>query len=244
LNIPRRRGLSRCWALGALLLAAPMLHAQQGSKVHMHGGEGYAADGFLWEPSGIGNGGAVLIIHGAKGLTAYVRDEGQRLYSLGFVTIAVDLARGHASGDSAATTPPDRADNDALHDLKAALAFLRAQPNVRAAAIGLEGWGLGGLYALRLAGSDPAISAVAVTLAQSPDPTLLTDVQCALLVNLPRTTDARILLLAKEHGSAFKIYPDAEGDFFDPESLAVFRAGDADDARERTERFFGRELAP
>jgi carboxymethylenebutenolidase len=236
--------LRRCLALGALLLAVPILHAQQGSKVHMHGDDGYAADGFLWEPSGNANGGAVLIIHGAKGLAAYVREEAQRLYSLGFVTIAVDLARGHASGESAATNPADRADDDALHDLKAALSFLRAQPNVRAAAIGLEGWGLGGSYALRLASSDSGIRAVAVTLAQSPDPTSLTGVHCALLVNLPRTTDARILSLAKKRGSDFKIYLGADADFFNPESPSAFRAGDADDARQRIEDFFARELAP
>ncbi len=210
----------------------------------MHGDEGYAADGFLWEPSGNGNGGAVLIIHGARGLTAYVTEEAHRLYSLGFVTIAVDLARGHASGVSAATGPDDRADNNAMHDLKAALDFLRAQPNVRGGAIGLEGWGLGGSYALRLARSDPGIRAVAVTLAQSPDPASLTGVHCPLLVNLPRTTDRRILSLAKKPGSDIKSYSQAEADFFDPESPAAFRAKDADDARRRIDDFFARELVP
>jgi dienelactone hydrolase len=237
------RKFARCWALGALLLAAPMVYAQQGSKVHMHGDGGYAADGFLWEP-GNGNGGAVLLIPDAKGLTAYVRDEAQRLYTRGFVIIAVDLARGQPRGDAAATAPTGQGENGAVHDLKAALNFLRAQPNVRAGAVGLEGWGTGGSYALQLAALEPGIRAVAVTLAQSPDSAALTAVHCALLVNLPRTTDLRVRSLAQKPGWDFKIYSDADPDFFDPENPSAFRAEDADDARRRTEDFFGRELAP
>lgn len=242
-RVSNEGGLRRAWTFGALLIAAPILHAQQGSKVHMHGAEGYAADGFVWEPSGNGNGGAVLIIHGEKGLTAYVREEAQRLYALGFVTVAIDLARGHSLGEAAATNSASQAENDALHDLNAALNFLRAQPNVRPGAIGVEGWGLGGLYALRLSGVDPDIRAVAVTLDKSPDPTLLTDVHNLFLGNLPRTTDSRILHLAKKQKAHIKIYRHAEGDFFDPDS-PLFRADDANDARQRVEDFFARDLAP
>jgi dienelactone hydrolase len=133
------REARRGWVLGALVLLAPILHAQQASKVHMHGDAGYAADGFLWEPAEHRSGGAVLVIHGSRGLSAYVRDEAQRLSALGFVAVAIDLSRGGQ------TTTED----DALHDLHAALSFLRAQPNVRADAIGVEGWDLGGSYALR-----------------------------------------------------------------------------------------------
>ncbi len=131
-----------------------------------------------------------------------------------------------------------------MHDLKAALSFLRAQPNVRAGAVGLDGWGTGGSYALQLAGMEPDIRAVAVTLTHSPDPASLTAVHCALLVNLPRTTDLRVRSLAKKPGVNIKIYSDADPDFFDPDNTPAFRAEDADDARQRIEEFFARELAP
>jgi dienelactone hydrolase len=232
--------LTRRWALCALLLAAPMLHAQEGSRVHMHGSEGYAADGFLWEPTESAKGAAVLIIPGAKGVTDHIKEEAHRIGTLGMVAIVVDLSRGQPLGGS--QTPADAAGNDALHDLKAALSFLRAQPNVHAGAIGLEGWGLGGLYALRLARSDLEIRAVAVTLTQSPDPTVLADLGRPLLVNLPHTDNHRLLSLAKKPGSGVKIYPDAHDDFFDPESPNAFRAKDADDARSRIEKFLTEQL--
>ena len=209
----------------------------------MHGTEGYAADGFLWEPSGDGHGAAVLIIHGATGVTAYIKEEAHRLAALGMVAIVVDLSRGQPVGGPqklAASADPDG--NDALHDIKAALSFLRAQPNVHADAIGLEGWGLGGLYALRLARSDPAIRAVAVTLTQSPDSAVLTDLHCPLLVNLPHTNNPLLLSLAKNSVSDIKIYSDASADFFDPESPAAYRADDADDARARIEKFLAEQL--
>jgi dienelactone hydrolase len=215
------------------VLLAPILHAQQASKVHMHGDAGYAADGFLWEPAEHRSGGAVLVIHGSRGLSAYVRDEAQRLSALGFVAVAIDLSRGGQ------TTTED----DALHDLHAALSFLRAQPNVRADAIGVEGWDLGGSYALRLARTDSNIRAVAVTLSQSPDAVALTDLDCPLLVNLPRTTDHPVLTLAKKAGRDFKIYPHARGDFFDPDDPADFSRRDAEDARRRIHDFFVRELS-
>jgi dienelactone hydrolase len=227
------REARRGWVLGVLALLAPVLHAQQGAKVHLHGDTGYAADGFLWGPAGHGSGGAVLLIHGARGVSAYVRDEAQRLSAAGFVALAIDLSR---EGQSPT-------ENDAMHDLHAALTFLRAQPNVRADAIGVEGWELGGWYALKLARSGSGIRAVAVTLSQSPDAAGLTDLHCPLLVNLPRTSDRQILALTKKAGSNIKIYPNAHGDFFDPDDPSDFRTQDAEDAGRRIHEFFARELA-
>jgi len=227
------RKARRGWVLGALALLAPVLHAQQGAKVHLHGDAGYAADGFLWEPTGHGSGGAVLVIHGARGLSGYVRDEAQQLSTAGFVALAVDLSR---EGQSPT-------EDDALHDLQAALKFLRAQPNVRADAIGVEGWELGARYALRLARADSEIRAVAVTLARSPNADELTDLHCPLLVNLPATRDPQMLTLERKAGSHVKIYPHAHGGFFDPDDLANFRPQDAQDASRRILEFFAGELA-
>jgi dienelactone hydrolase len=227
------REARRGWVLGALVLLAPVLHAQQGAKVHLHGDAGYAADGFLWEPTSHGSGGAVLVIHGAHGLSGFVRDEAQRLSAAGFVALAVDLSR---EGQS----PTEL---DALHDLQAALKFLRAQPNVRADAIGVEGWDLGAQYALRLAREDSGIRAVAITLAQSPDEAALADLHCPLLMNLPGSSDPRLLTLERKAGSRTKIYPHAHGDFFDPDAPADFRAQDAEDAARRIHEFFAGELA-
>jgi dienelactone hydrolase len=226
------REARRGWVLGALTLLAPVLHAQQGAKVHLHGDAGYAADGFLWEPTGHGSGGAVLVIPGGRGLSPYVRDEAQRLSAAGFVALAVDLSR---EGQSPT-------EGDALHDLNAALGFLRAQPNIRAEAIGVEGWALGASYALRLARADSGIRAVAVTFARGPDAAALADLPCPLLANLPRTRDRPLLALARKTGSRIWIYPQAHGDFFDPDDPADFRRQDAEDAGRRIQEFFAGQL--
>lgn len=211
----------------------------------MHGSEGYAADGFLFEPADQANGAAVLVIHGSRGLSKYVLEAAQRLSKLGFVTVAIDLSRGRVPGGNelSAPTQSQSAAEEAMHDLRAAITFLRSQPNIHADAIGLEGWELGGLYALRLAGSDLRIRAVAVTLAQAPDPAALADLHGPVLLNLPRTHGNRLASIEKKLGSDFKIYSGAHGDFFDPEDTADFSKRDADGARRRMEEFLTRQLA-
>ena len=206
------RRLSRVLAALALLVGAPAL-AQQGSKVHMHGAEGYAADGFLFEPTDQANGAAVLVIHGARGLSQYVLAAAQHLSMRGFVTVAIDLSQGKPSGANEPSTPTQSqsAAEEALHDLRAAITFLRSQPNVHADAIGLEGWGLGGLYALRLASSDPQIRTAAVTLAQAPDAAAFADLHGPVLVNLPGTHGNRLAPVEKKLGSDFKIYSGTHG---------------------------------
>ena len=109
----------------------------------MHAAEGYAADGFLFTPQGQGPFAAVLLIHDAEGLTDYVRAAAERLAAQGNLVVAIDLYRGR-SGSTAQETQQlahELSDADAMHDLGAALGFLRSLPNVRAGAMGVAGWG-------------------------------------------------------------------------------------------------------
>ena len=94
------KGVAWCAIAALALIAGTPALAQQGTKIHMHGGSGYAADGFLYEPSGIEPAGGVLLIHDARGITDLVRDGAQRLALAGCVVVAIDLYRGRAAGES------------------------------------------------------------------------------------------------------------------------------------------------
>jgi carboxymethylenebutenolidase len=124
--------------VGALLTQAEA----QGVRIHMHVDGGYAADGELYTPSGDPPFAAVLLIPDERGLTQRVTDAAASLAEAGFEAVAVDLNRG-LSADAA-----QHSDEQARHDLAAALAFLSLQTTVRAQDIGAFGWGSGGRYAL------------------------------------------------------------------------------------------------
>ena len=85
----------------------------------------------------------------------------EKIAAAGYVTLSFDHRNFGASGGTA------RQHEDAtgkLHDLRDAVTFLTAQPEVDAAQIGCCGICLGGGYALRFAAFDPRIRAVAASL--------------------------------------------------------------------------------
>lgn len=129
----------------------------QGVSIHMHSGEGYAADGVLFEPaSGQSPFPAILLIPDERGLTQRVTDTAQDLSAAGYFVTVVDLNRGQAADVA------EHSAEQALHDLDAALAFLSKQSRVRQECLGVLGWQSGGLYALKLAAANAKICAVVV----------------------------------------------------------------------------------
>ena len=82
----------------------------------------------------------------------------ERIAAAGYVTLAFDHRNFGASGGA-----PRRHEDAAgkLHDLRDAVSFLMAQPEVDPAQIGCCGICLGGGYALRFAAFEPRIRAVA-----------------------------------------------------------------------------------
>ena len=232
----------------AFTAGAPAL-AQQGTKIHMHRDSGYAADGFLYEPSGIEPAGGVLFIHDARGITDLVRDGAQRLALAGCVVVAIDLYRGRTAGES--QTPAQLASalaaDEVMHDLNAAIDFLRAQPNLAGKPIAVVGWGLGGDFATRLVLAGAQVRGVAITVAKLPDPAELTHLKAALLANVAGPDDPRLATAERqlhEHGQKvdIKVYPQARGNFFDPQDVSDFRPADALDAQKRIDRFVEEEL--
>jgi len=187
-------GLRARWLLLVLALAASSSGAQQAAKIHMHLDDGYAADGLLFEPSGVTVApAALLLIHDDWGVTRTVLDQARDLAASGYLVIAVDLYRGRvaANAKEAVAMARELSGESALHDLRASLAFIRQQTNVRPAHIGVVGWSSGGTYALRLAAAEPGVSAVVMRgSAAAPDPAKLKGVKAAVLA-LPNAPDAQ-----------------------------------------------------
>lgn len=160
----------------------------QGVSIHMHSGEGYAADGVMFEPAtGQPPFRALLLIPDESGVTERVTDTAQELSAAGYFVAVVDLNRGQ---------PPDVAGHSseqAVHDLHAALAFLAQQSRVRHDCIGALGWRSGGTYALKLAAQDPKICAVVVS---GPLPTASSSGHAAVMVSEPEAQDLRARMLA------------------------------------------------
>jgi carboxymethylenebutenolidase len=220
----------------------------QGVNIHMHSGEGYAADGVLFEPAtGEPPFPAILLIPDERGLTKRVTDTAQDLSAAGYFVTVVDLNRGE---------PPDvaeRSGEQALHDLNSALGFLANQSRVRHDCIGVLGWQSGGTYALKLAAADPKICTVVVRGAPPPNTSLnLTNMHADVMasfaganptVSRGGATAFGKRLAALGRASDLKTYPQAAVGFDDPQDSAHFRPADAEDLRARTLAFLKAHLA-
>ncbi len=243
-----------CMRLGLLVLVTlvwpsqSLLAQQQGSKIHMHAAEGYAADGFLFAPQGQGPFAAVLLIHGAGGLTDYVRAAAERLAASGKVVVAIDLYRGRTANtaEQAQQLAHDLSDADAMHDLGAALTFLRSLPTVRPQAIGVAGWGEGSRYALQLVHDKAPPRAVAITAIDAPNVQLPPHCTTAFMGSFASDASAQARSLKAKLGATIRLvdiktYPQAHGRFYDP-AAGTYRAEDSADVLDRLVRFFDAAL--
>src|SRR2546426_754743 len=96
---------------------------------------------------------ALIVIHEWWGLNDWVKKNAERFAGAGYVALAVDLYRGHA------TSSPDEAhelmrglpEDRAARDLTAAADFLKSHERVDPKRIGSIGWCMGGGYSLNTA---------------------------------------------------------------------------------------------
>lgn len=140
--------------------------------------------GLLYRPAEQGRRGAVIVVHGDMGLTEPAKALAARLAGQGFVVLAVDLYRGAIAADVMEAHILGRGvpDDRALADLKAAVDYLTARPDVRRESIGIVGWELGGGYALDAAMVDRRLRAVVVCCGSLPtDPARLARLHAPVL---------------------------------------------------------------
>jgi carboxymethylenebutenolidase len=118
--------------------------------------DGDTLKGYLARPAGKGPFPGLILIHDVRGLYEHYRDVARRFAKEGYATFAVDLYSREGAPEL-----PDMAavfrwmrelpDRRVLADLDAAAAFLADRSDVRAGAIGVTGFCMGGQYALMAA---------------------------------------------------------------------------------------------
>jgi carboxymethylenebutenolidase len=211
--------------------------------------------GYLALPKGEGTHPAVIVIQEWWGLNDWVKDQAEELAKQGYVALAVDLYKGQVAKDeeTAHQLMSGLAEDEANAMLRAAADFLRGRSDVRANAIGVIGWCMGGKYSIRLAAADPGIRAAVMYYgAPITDPAAIRGIQAAVLGNFggddKGPSPDQVRAFEKELKRAgkkvdFKIYPGAGHAFANKDNpWGGYREAAAKDAQARTAAFFKREL--
>jgi carboxymethylenebutenolidase len=246
--------MKRIVAAAALLalLVSPVL--ARADKISFTQGS-TKVSGHLELPHGEGTHPAVIVIHEWWGVNDWVEDQTEALAKLGYVAFAVDLYKGQVAKDdeTAHQLMSGLAEEESIAMLRASADYLRARSDVRANAIGVIGWCMGGKYAIRLAAADPGIRAAVMYYgAPLTDSTAIRQIQASVLGNFggddkgPSPEQVRAFEKAlKKAGKKvdFKIYPGAGHAFANVNNpWGGYREKAAQDAWMRTKTFFAREL--
>ncbi len=150
------RTASRRAVVALVLLAGIVASPAFADDVIVRTPDGVALNAVWRAPSGQAP--AILLVH------SYLRSHADwdvaagQLHDAGFGVLAIDL-RGH--GASPGSLPADSL-QPLVVDVKAALAWLRAEPTVNASKLGVAGLSLGTTLALLAAGSDTSVKSVAL----------------------------------------------------------------------------------
>jgi pimeloyl-ACP methyl ester carboxylesterase len=142
------------WTLVAVCLACR--YAEASSPVSLHTDDGVTVVGAWDAPSHPAP--AVLLVH------SYMRSHSDwdvlagRLHDAGFGVLAIDL-RGHGASVGAI---PTESFQPFTKDVKAAVDWLKRQPEVMSAHIGIAGLNLGTTLAMIEAGAEPAVRSLAL----------------------------------------------------------------------------------
>jgi carboxymethylenebutenolidase len=213
--------------------------------------------GVLHRPAGHGPFPALVLVHGDFGLTDAVKSEAERLAGRGYVVLAVDLYHGEAVGDLMEAHIMSRMeDGPVLADLKGAVDYLIALPNVRGDAVGILGWDMGGGYALDAAIADPRLHAVVVCYGRlTTDAELLASLQAPVLGIFagqdegitPQTIEQFRAAMTKagKRVAGLHVYPKCPKDFLDPKGASAPQSPEAEaraDTRAKIEAFLDAEL--
>lgn len=248
----RNRGIP-AWIVLACALFVPAL-AHAGERVEFPYGEAKGS-GYVALPKGAGTHAAIVVIHEWWGITDWVKQQTDSLAARGFVALAVDLYRGKVAEtqETAHELMSGLIEDDAIATLRAGADYLRGRKDVRAHALGVIGWCMGGRYSIRLAAADPGIRACVMYYgAPISDEEAIRRIQAAVLGNFGgedkgpspdqvRRFEAALRKAGKK--ADFKIYPGAGHAFANVNNpWGGYRAGAAEDAWGRTIAFFDREL--
>lgn len=235
-----------------LVLAGSSL-AATGAPVSYKSGDD-TVQGVLYTPAGKGPFPAIVVIHEWWGLNDWVKEQASKLADQGYVALAVDLYRGKVADtpDMAHELMRGLAEDRAGRDLRAAVAFLGAQSNVKKDRIGSIGWCMGGGYSLQTALLEPGLAATVINYGRlATEPENLKKLNAPILgifggqdrgisVDDVKKFEAALKQLGKK--VEIVVYPDAGHAFENPNNKTGYRADDAADAWQRTVNFLAANL--
>ena len=210
--------------------------------------------GILYTPQGKGPFPGIIVIHEWFGLNDWVKEQASKLADQGYVTLAIDLYRGHVATTSDEAhelmrgVPQDRAQRD----LDASFHYLQSQSNVKKNRVGAIGWCMGGGYALDVALEEPELAADVVNYGHlATDPAALKKINAPILGlfgaqdrGIPPEDVKKFERQMKELGKKvdITIYPDAGHQFENPNNKEAYRPKDAADAWKKIVSFFASTL--
>ena len=211
--------------------------------------------GYLALPKGGGTHPAIIVIQEWWGVNDWVKEQADSLAQHGYIAFAVDLYKGRVARDaeSAHQYMSGLSEDEAIATLRRAGDFLRSRDDVRAQAIGVIGWCMGGRYSIRLAAADPNIRACVMYYgAPITDPAAIRRIQAPVLGSFggadegPTPDQVRAFekaLVAAGKKVDFKIYPGAGHAFANVNNpWGGYREDAAKDAWNRTLAFLDRNL--
>jgi carboxymethylenebutenolidase len=214
---------------------------------------------FLARPGGEGRTPAVLVIQEAFGLNPHIKDVTRRVAAEGYVALAPDLywrgGKGRTVGydqlAEAIGLMQSLKDPEVVADVGRAIAWLEAQPFVRADRIGITGFCMGGRVSYLAACELPEKIKACVPFYGGGIPIDKTEkLRCPVLAFfgekdafIPLESVEQLKAEAKRHGKAVEVvvYPGADHGFFCNER-ASYQAAAARDSWERLKTFFATHL--
>ena len=208
--------------------------------------------GFLAQPDTGGRLPGVVVIHEAFGLTDGIKEITRRFAREGYVALAVDLFGGRNRAVCMARFMAGMlrgsVDRFGVGDLKQALSYLMALPEVDSDRVGAIGFCMGGSFAVAWACTDERLKAIAPYYAANPRPITAVERICPVVGSYPekdftasagRALDWELTRRQIQHD--IKIYADTRHSFFTAKrSQAEIDA--ADDAWRRVMAFFETHL--
>lgn len=203
---------------------------------------------YLARPRGAGPFPAVVVIHEIFGLNDNIKEVARRFADAGYLTLAVDLFAGRNRAVCVVRVMSgllrDSLDNGGIHDLKAALTYLIARPDVDATRLGAIGFCMGGGFALAWACTDDRLKAIAPYYGANPRPLDAVAHACPVVGSYPAKDftagAARKLEAALERYEIphdVTIYPGTRHSFFNDHGRA-YDATAAEDSWVRVLAFF------
>jgi len=222
-------------------------------------------DAYVVQPKQGGNYPGVVVIQEAFGVNNHIKKVTERIAAEGYVTIAPDIYHReseriipYAEMPKAIAALQRVVDSKAMEDVGAAIAHLKSQRNVKANAIGVIGFCMGGRLTYLAAAHHANDVKCAVPFygggipMGNPSPLSRTkEIKCPMHLFF----GGKDQLIPKEHveqiKSAFaaygffwlgEMYPDAGHGFFCDDRPASYNEAAAKDAWEKTKAFFARHL--